>query len=95
MRTLYLLIILVEVLIAINTPPNCNKCKYFIAPMVTDKCYIDNYFGKCNKFMTIDDNAVELKYRYAITARTFECFCGKSGRFFEQNFDKKINDTVI
>jgi predicted aldo/keto reductase-like oxidoreductase len=86
--TTLLLLVLLRVCMSMNSQPKCNQCKHFIQPMMKDDTYIGDYFGKCNKFMQIDDSN-ELKYRYALQARSFEYFCGKKGRLFEQ----KTNDT--
>lgn len=92
--TTLLLLVLLRVCISINKLNKCNQCKHFIPPMMKDDTYIGDYFGKCNKFMVID-NSNELKYRYALHARTFEYFCGKNGRLFEKKTNETSCDTII
>jgi len=78
-----------------NAPPKCNQCKYFIPAMMKDDTYIGDYFGKCNKFMKIDDKTNEIKYRYAIQSRTYDYMCGQNARFFEQKINETNYDTII
>lgn len=89
--TTLLLIVLLRICMSIN---KCNQCKHFIQPMMKDDYYVGDYFGKCNKFMVIDQSN-ELKYRYALRARSFEYFCGKKGRFFEQKTNETNYDIII
>jgi len=60
-----------------------------------DEYYIGDYFGKCKKFMKVDDNSNELKYRYALQLRTFEYFCGKKGRLFEQRTNETNYESLL
>jgi len=89
--TALLLLVVLRICMSMN---KCNQCKYFIQPLAKDQYYIGDYFGKCNKFFVIDDSN-ELKYRYALQARTFEYFCGKKGRLFEQKTNETNYDTLI
>jgi len=89
--TTLLLLVLLRVCMSVN---KCNQCKHFIQPMMKEETYIGDYFGKCNKFMVIDDSN-ELKYRYALQARSFEYFCGKKGRLFEQKTNETSCDTIL
>ena len=90
--TTLLLLVLLRVCISIN---KCNQCKHFIQPMMKDQYYIGDYFGKCNKFMVIDDSINEMKYRYALQSRSFEYFCGKKGRLIEPKTNETNYDTLI
>jgi hypothetical protein len=63
--------------------------------MAKDQYYIGDYFGKCFKFMKIDDTTNELKYRYALQSRTYDDMCGKNGKFFEQKTNETNYDTLI
>jgi hypothetical protein len=73
-----------------NIPKYCVKCKYFkkATPFVDDK------HGSCLKFpvknISTNDLVTGVRkelhqiYHFCDTARSFELYCGKEGKFYEE-----------
>jgi hypothetical protein len=59
----------------------CSQCKYYVKP--GGKTIVDEFFGKCSKFIEMDTNAGELKYKYAAYARIMTYDCGIEGKYFQ------------
>jgi hypothetical protein len=68
-------------------PKLCIDCKHFIKNGVDDK------FGKCAFYPIIEDdddflvtgkrNVKPIEYRYCSTMRSYERYCGKSGKHYK------------
>ena len=71
----------------------CNKCKHYIRPIYNEKYIIGNYLGKCSKFMEIDMENSELRYKYAVKARFYESNCGSKAKYYEE-CNKTNSDTT-
>ena len=73
--------------------PNCRYCKHFVKPMMKEAIYIGDYFGKCNKFFTINYSSNELSYKFALSSRVSDKECGLEGKYFEpRNVTTKSNE---
>jgi hypothetical protein len=83
LRILYILPVIVSLKEDIKYYRLCKFCKYYVKPIMKDQMYIGDYFGKCSKFMTIDYNSNELKYKIAIHSRMVDYDCGLEGKYFE------------
>lgn len=83
LRILYILPLIVSLKENIKYHRLCKFCKYYVKPIFKDQMYIGDYFGKCSKFLEIDNNTNELKYKFAIYSRTLDNDCGLEGKYFE------------
>jgi len=59
----------------------CAQCKYYVKP--GGKTIVDEFFGKCSKFIELDTKTGELKYKYAVYARSISYDCGMEGKYFQ------------
>ena len=68
----------------------CMNCKHFKRDVFTP-----SRFGKCKKFLTIDDNVDHLIHgkkektenmHYCSTARKFDILCGQDGTGYEAKY---------
>lgn len=96
LRILYILPLIVCLKEDIKYHRLCKFCKFYVKPIFKDQMYIGDYFGKCSKFLVVDTNTNELKFKYAIYSRTVDYDCGLEGKYFEPIGNKtKYNDYPI
>ena len=60
----------------------CRNCNYFIPSLYGGKYELQEYYGKCGKFIKITNG--ELEYEYAYKIRQQEDKCGESAKYFIQ-----------
>jgi hypothetical protein len=70
----------------------CSQCKYYVKP--GGKTIVDEFFGKCSKFIELDTNTGELKYKYAAYARSISYDCGIDGKYF-QPIGTYVNNSTV
>ncbi len=77
----------------------CINCKHFKRDIFTP-----SMFGKCKKFLTIDDNVNHLingkkqekteNMHYCSTASQFEKMCGENGKMFQKYIPENERETI-
>lgn len=60
----------------------CRNCKHFIPSLYGEKYEMQEYYGKCSKFIKITNG--EYEYEYAYIIRQQENNCGESAKYFIQ-----------
>jgi len=60
----------------------CKNCVHFIPSLYGGKYELQEYYGKCGKFIKLTNN--ELEYEYAFKIRQQEENCGENAKYFTQ-----------
>jgi hypothetical protein len=72
----------------------CRNCKYFIPSLYGGKYELQEYYGKCGKFIKITGGEIEYDYAYVI--RQQENKCGENAKYFiQRNISLPINGVEI
>lgn len=72
----------------------CKNCIHFIPSFHGGKYELQEYYGKCGKFIKI--NTGEIEYEYAYKIRQQEQNCGENAKYFVQrNMSLPINGLEI
>lgn len=59
----------------------CKDCKYYVKPPA-NPINMSDFFGRCSKFVELDTDSAELRYKYAAYSRTVKYDCGLEGKYF-------------
>jgi hypothetical protein len=72
----------------------CRNCKHFIPSFYGGKYEMQEYYGKCGKFIKITSG--EIEYEYAFKIRQQEDKCGENATYFiQRNMSLPINGFEI
>jgi len=94
MKQIFFLYGLIYLVSAYRLKPLCKNCNYFIPSFHGGKYELQEYYGKCGKFIKINNGEIEYEYAYKI--RQQEENCGENAKFFMQrNMSLPINGVEI
>ena len=94
MKFLFILYGLLSLSLGCRLRTLCKNCIHFIPSLYGGKYEMQEYYGKCGKFIKITSD--EIEYEYAFKIRQQEDQCGQNARcFIQRNMSLPINGFEI
>jgi hypothetical protein len=82
MKPIFLLYGLIATTFSYRLRTLCKNCVHFIPSLYGSKYELQEYYGKCGKFISIKTGEIEYEYAYKI--RQLENKCGENATYFIQ-----------